>query len=104
MKFAVVFITASSSRQAEKIAAILISKRLAACVNIIKGVSSIFIWHSKQEKAGEILLVAKTKITKFNQIEKEVKKIHSYEVPEIIALPIVCGNKKYLQWINDSVK
>lgn len=104
MGYIVVFITTDSLRQAKKIADILVSKRLAACVNIIKGVSSVFIWQAKREKAKEILLIAKAKLSGFNELKKEVKKIHSYQVPEIIALPIIAGNKEYLKWIDDSIK
>ena len=104
MKFAVVFITASSGRQAERLADMLISKRLAACVNIIKGVDSVFVWHGKRERVKEVLLIAKIKLSCFSKLKKEVKEIHSYQVPEIIALPIVAGNKEYLKWIDESVK
>jgi len=103
MKYIVVFITVSSLVEARKITSVLLSKKLAACVNIIKGVDSNFIWQGKVDKAKEYLLIVKTKFSRFNKLENHVRKIHSYEVSEIIALPIVCGNKKYLKWIGDSV-
>lgn len=104
MKYAIVFITAASLRQARKIADILVSTRLAACVNIIEDVESIFTWHDKKERAKEVLLIAKTKLSRFNELKKQVKKNHSYETPEIIAIPIIAGNKEYLKWIDESVK
>lgn len=103
MKYIVVFITAVSLRQAKKIAGALVSMRLVACVNIIEGVESIFTWQGKKERVNEVLLIAKTKFSKFNELKKQVKKNHSYKVPEIIALPIIAGNKEYIKWIDESV-
>jgi len=103
-KYIVVFITASCLKEARKIADALLSKRLVACVNIIKGVDSFFTWKRKKERAREILLIAKTEFSKFGEVEKLVKRNHFYETPEIIAIPIVAGSKQYLKWIEDSVK
>ena len=103
MKYIVVFVTASSLSEAKKISDNLLSKKLAACVSIVPKVRSNFIWKGNMTEANEVLLIAKTKFSKFNELEKQVKKNHSYEVPEIIALPIVAGNKEYLKWIDDSV-
>ena len=102
-KYIVVFITTSSLPQARKIANILVSKRLTACVNILPGINSIFRWQGRLDYAKEVLLIAKTIKSNFRKLTKQVKKIHSYEVPEIIALPIIAGNKEYLKWISDSV-
>lgn len=99
----VVLVTCSSVKEADKISEILLGKKLAACVNILPGVRSKFRWKGKIEKAKEIMLMAKTRRASFAAIEKEVKRIHSYEVPEIIALPIVVGSKRYLDWIRDSM-
>ena len=100
----VVFITASSKEEAEKISRGLLEARLAACVNIIGGVHSYFWWEGKIDKADEALLIVKTKKTHLAKLIKKVKMLHSYEVPEIIALPIVAGNKKYLDWIGSSTR
>ncbi|PYT50512.1 MAG: hypothetical protein DMG43_14855, partial [Acidobacteria bacterium] len=81
------------------------SKRLAACVNIILSpVESFYTWKGNLEKAREYLLVIKTTETRLAKLEKEVKQLHSYEVPEFIALPILGGSKDYLAWLRESVK
>ena len=89
--------------EAQKISKILIEKRAVACVNTTP-VSSIFTWKQKTETAQEILLIAKTRQELFPQVEKLVKQTHSYEVSEIIAMPIICGSKEYLDWIEESTK
>jgi len=96
--YLVVFITCPKG-EAEKISSLLIEKRVAACVNIAD-VSSIFRWMGKIEKADEELLIAKTRASLFDELVSMVKSIHSYEVPEIIALPIVKGTQDYLQWLD----
>lgn len=100
--YIVVFVTTSNKQEAEKIAEVLIEEKLAACVNILDGIRSIFLWQGKIDKANESLLVIKTRKALFNKLAKKVKSIHSYMVPEIIALPIIDGYKKYLDWIDDS--
>jgi periplasmic divalent cation tolerance protein len=100
--YIVVFITTKNIREANKIAAKLVEGKLIACANVIKDVKSIFWWQGKVDKADEVLLVLKSKKSCFPKIVKTVKKLHSYEVPEIIALPIVDGNKDYLDWIKKS--
>lgn len=97
-----IFITASSKEEARKIARALVVKRLAACVNIITEIESIYTWKKKIEESKEALLVVKTKATLFGKVEKEVKRLHSYECPEIIAFPISKGNRDYLRWIEES--
>jgi periplasmic divalent cation tolerance protein len=101
--FIAVFITCSSGREASRIADMIIKKRLAACANIVSKIKSIFRWKGKIVKAKEILIIAKTGRDKFAELEREVKKIHSYEVPEIIAMPITAGSGSYLEWIDKSV-
>ena len=102
--FIVVFITCAKRTEAEKIAGALVSSRLAACVSIIPGVESIFRWEGKIDNAKEALLVVKTRQGLFSKLVKKVKSMHSYEVPEIIALPVVCGEPSYLKWINQSLQ
>lgn len=102
-KFIIIFITAPSKKEARLIVSSLIKKRLIACGSILGGVDSIFIWKSKIDRASEALLILKTKKALFKKIVSEVEKLHSYDVPEIIAFPIIEGSKKYLEWINESV-
>lgn len=101
--FIVIFITCANKQEAEKIAAGLIDAKLAACVNIVPGVESLFWWENKVDRADEVLLVVKSKKTKLAGIIKKVKSLHSYSTPEIIALPIIAGDKDYLKWITDSL-
>ena len=101
--FIVVFITARNAEEAEKIGKTLVKRRQAACVNIIPEVSSHFWWKDKLDSSKESLLVVKTRDSLLPDIIKSVKKIHSYSVPEIIALPIVGGNPDYLDWIDSEV-
>ena len=102
--YIVLFITASSSEEAYKIAEVLLNQRKAACVNIVPGVSSLFWWQDKLDSAQESLLIVKTKASLLPEIISLVKGIHSYDIPEIIALPIVGGNQDYLEWIGKEVK
>jgi periplasmic divalent cation tolerance protein len=97
----IVLITTSGIDEAGKISKLLLEKKKAACVNIIPGISSSFWWLNKIEKAPENLLLVKTKASLLNDLIKLVKQNHSYEVPEIIALPIIGGNIDYLNWLND---
>ncbi len=93
-------VTASSEEEAKKIARVLVEKKLAACVNIVKEVQSVFRWKGELSEENEVLLIIKTKSRQFKNLEDEVKKLHSYDVPEIIALPIVSGSKGYLFWLD----
>ena len=100
----VVFITVGSREEARRIADALVGQRKAACVNIVPEVNSIFRWEGKTEDESEILLVVKTRMELFTEVVDLVKGIHSYEVPEIIALPIVDGNPDYLSWISEETE
>ncbi|MCI0515737.1 divalent-cation tolerance protein CutA [candidate division KSB1 bacterium] len=95
----IVFITTASLAEAEKIAAQLVVQRLAACVNILPPMRSIFYWQDKICHESECLLIAKTVTARLAQLIPYVQSQHSYEVPEIIAFPIVAGAANYLQWI-----
>ncbi|MFH1094014.1 MAG: divalent-cation tolerance protein CutA [Candidatus Omnitrophota bacterium] len=99
----VVFVTVNSVKKAGVIAKELLSQKAAACVNTL-GIDSIFTWKSKIEKTKEILLIVKSRHKLFKKIEKIIRQFHSYEVPEIIALPIIAGHKPYLDWINENTK
>jgi periplasmic divalent cation tolerance protein len=98
--FIVIFITTNTEKEAQRIAGKLLDKKKVACVNIISKINSHFWWKGKIGSSEEVLLIAKTESKFFNDIVKIVKKIHSYEVPEIIALPIIDGNKEYLEWMS----
>ena len=104
MKHVVIFVTSANKKEAKKIAKALIKKRLAACVNLVDKIESLFWWKGRVDSAKEILLVIKSTQSKVAEIIKRVKLIHSYEVPEIIVLPIKSGYKPYLDWIDDSVR
>jgi periplasmic divalent cation tolerance protein len=100
----VIFVTTASEQEAHKIADLLLSRRKAACVNIVPGVDSSFWWHGKLDSARESLLIIKTKASLLSEIIDLIKSAHSYEVPEIIALPIIGGNEDYLKWIDNEVR
>jgi periplasmic divalent cation tolerance protein len=97
----VVFITASNEDEAVRIAKALVGARLAGCVNIIKNIRSIYIWQGKVEDETEVLMIVKTQKPFFDLLMKKVKELHSYTVPEIIALPIVEGSEDYLKWLRE---
>jgi len=99
----VIFIT-SRNEEAPRIADALLKQKKAACVNIIASISSRFWWQGELDSDQESLLIVKTKASLINEIVTLVKGIHSYDVPEIIALPIVGGNPDYLEWIGGEVK
>ena len=100
----IVLITCQSKKEADRIALSLLKKRLAACANIISGVNSRFWWNGKIDKAREVLVILKTRRSNFKKIEKETKRLHSYEVPEIIAIPIIAGSREYLGWIGKNTR
>jgi periplasmic divalent cation tolerance protein len=95
----VVFITASSEDEAEGISRALVEARLAGCVNIIKNIRSVYSWEGKIEDEPEVLMIAKTQKHLFDPLMKKVKTLHSYKVPEIIAMPVVDGSEDYLEWL-----
>lgn len=100
----VLFITTADAEEAQRIADVLVKEKKAACVNIVPKVSSLFWWQGKVEKAEENLLIVKSRVSALDQIVNLVKKHHRYEVPEIIALPIIGGNPDYLEWIGKEVR
>lgn len=102
-EFIVVFVTVGSSEEGERVAASLVEEKLAACVNRIGPVHSTYRWEGKVEKSSEELLIIKTRQGLFEQLKKRVRELHSYSVPEIIALPIVEGNESYLNWLGEQL-
>jgi len=101
--YIVVLITSETREEAQQISRALLGQKKAACVNIIPGANSFFRWKGNIDSAQERLLIVKTKASLLPEIISLVKTIHSYTVPEIIALPIVGGNREYLEWIDDSL-
>ena len=100
----VVLVTCATAAEARRIARTVVGKKLAACVNIVLSpVESLYTWKGKVERAREYLLVMKTSAKRIVSLENEVKRLHSYDVPEFITLPITEGSKKYLSWLNESV-
>ena len=100
----VVLMTAANGEEAARLADLLIGAHLAACVQILPEMESVYRWEGKIERQAEILLLAKTTRSRFAELEREVRALHSYETPEIIALPIVAGSTPYLEWLTTAVK
>ncbi|GJQ59539.1 MAG: divalent-cation tolerance protein CutA [Candidatus Scalindua sp. AMX11] len=100
----VIFITTSSLDEAKKLGRTLVEEKLAACSNIMSPVHSIYHWQGELCDDEEALMVLKTKRELFSQIETRVKELHSYEVPEIIAMPIIEGSENYLSWLKNETQ
>lgn len=103
-KYLLVLSTCPGSISAKKISQDLISEKLAACVNIVPGVQSFFAWVGKLDTANENMLIIKTTADNYEELEKRIKKLHPYELPEIIAVPIQTGFAGYLDWIDTNTK
>lgn len=103
-EYCVIMTTCASREEAEKIKDALLTEQLVACANIINSVSSFFWWEGKIDSTDEVLMVVKTTRNLFDRVRDRIVSVHSYSVPEIIALPIITGHAPYLQWIADSVK
>jgi periplasmic divalent cation tolerance protein len=99
----VVLLTAASGEEAARLAEMLVASQLAACVQILPEMESIYRWQGKVERQSEVLLLAKTTRARFEDLEREVRALHSYETPEIIAIPIVAGSQPYLNWLTENV-
>ncbi|HYV82918.1 MAG TPA: divalent-cation tolerance protein CutA [Pyrinomonadaceae bacterium] len=96
----VVFMTAANGEEATRLAEMLVGAHLAACVQILPEMESVYRWQGKIERSSEVLLLAKTTRGKFDDLEREVRALHSYETPEIVAVPIVIGSAPYLEWLS----
>lgn len=103
-EYAVAFVTTSGDEESRKIAQVLLDKKLAACVNIVPQIESLFIWEGKLDSDKESLMIIKTTKAMVSELIEEVRKNHSYEVSETICLPIIQGNEPYLRWISEVVK
>jgi periplasmic divalent cation tolerance protein len=100
-EFIVVYVTAGSLAEADRLAQGLVEERLAACVNRIGPIQSVYRWEGKVEQSEEQLLIIKTERGLFSALEKRVRELHSYSVPEIVALPIIDGSQDYLRWLGE---
>jgi periplasmic divalent cation tolerance protein len=103
-RYRIVFVTCGSIGEARRIGKSVVEKKLAACANIFKsGVESVYRWKGKLERAREVLVMIKTTSGGLRELEREVKRMHSYDVPEFIVLPIIAGSREYLAWLGQSV-
>ena len=95
----VVLMTAPNSSEASRIAELRVNQRLAACVQILPEMQSIYLWNNEVQRESEVLLLAKTTRANFDELERQVCAIHSYDTPEIIAVPVAAGSEAYLKWL-----
>ena len=102
-EFIVIYVTAGSTSEASRLARALVEERLAACVNQIGPIQSLYRWEGKLEESVEQLLIIKSRKDLFPALEKRVRELHSYSVPEIVALPIIDGSPDYLRWLGEQV-
>lgn len=98
----IVLTTAGSAEEAGKISRALVERRLAACVNIVPQLTSVYRWQGKVEEASECLLIIKTRAATFERLRDAIKELHSYELPECIMLEITDGTRSYLDWIREN--
>jgi len=99
----IVLCTVPDQETAEMIASALVSERLAACVNILPGVTSLYRWQGSVEQSEELLLIVKTRQAVWPMLEAQIQALHPYELPEIIAVPIKTGEAEYIQWLENSI-
>ena len=104
MSETITFSTCKDLKQANRIARTLVKEKLAACVNIVPGVASIYAWEGKVEEGREVLLVIKSRAALSKKLAARVKALHSYSVPEVVTIPIASGNPDYLRWIRESTR
>jgi len=98
----VAYCTCPDQTTAERIAETLVAERLAACVNIVPGLTSVYRWQSQVRRDAEVLMIIKTRGVVYSLLETRIRELHPYEVPEIVALPIQAGSAPYLLWLNDN--
>lgn len=103
-RYRIVLVTCASLQQARKIGRSVVEKKLAACANIMPRIESIYRWKGRLEQSREVLLLFKTTAARLRPLEREVKRIHTYEVPEFIALPLASGSQAYLKWIEQNTR
>src|ERR1044072_4309326 len=96
----VVFMTAANGEEATRLAEMLVGAHLAACVQMLPEIESVYRWQGKIERSSEVVFLAKTTRERFDDLEREVRALHSYDTPEIVAVPIVLGSAPYLEWLS----
>ena len=101
-QYRIVLVSCGSIAEARRIGRKVVEKKLAACANLVPGVESIYTWKGKVERAPEVLVLIKTTAKRLRELEREVKRAHSYDVPEFIVLPISAGSQNYLAWLQES--
>jgi periplasmic divalent cation tolerance protein len=99
----IIFVTAPNEEAASRLATTLVGERLAACVNIVPAITSIYRWQGNVTRDSETLLIIKSSESRYNELERRVKELHSYTTPEVIAFKIERGSEAYLQWLRESV-
>ncbi len=103
-EFVIVYITAANEEEAEKIAKALLDAKLAGCASIVKNLRSIYRWQGKIEDGSEVLMIVKSRRELFGRLAEMVKQLHSYSVPEVIAMPVVEGSEGYLTWLEEETR
>ncbi len=103
-RYRFVSVTCASVAEARKIGRSVVEKKLAACANIVNGVESIYRWKGRVEREREVLVLMKTTVRRLRELEREVNRVHSYDVPEFIVLPIVAGSREYLKWVKENAR
>ena len=104
MEFCVAYITCESEKEALSIGRVLVQKRLAACVNVLGGMKSVYWWENDVQTSQEVVLLAKTTRPRMAALIEEVKALHSYDTPCVIALPVIDGSPDYFNWLRDSLE
>jgi periplasmic divalent cation tolerance protein len=102
--FIIIIVTCGSAKEAGAIARYLLEERLIACANVIPGVKSKYWWQGRIEAAEESIMLLKTKKKNFKLVEREIKRLHSYDMPEIMAVPVSKGSRDYLKWLDESIR
>jgi periplasmic divalent cation tolerance protein len=104
MSETITFATCKDARQAKTIARALVKEKLAACVTILPGITSVYTWEGKTEEASEVLLLIKSRSALSKKLVARIRVLHSYSVPEVVTLPIASGNPAYLRWVRESTR
>ncbi len=98
----IVFSTCASRKQAQQIARVIVEERLAACVQLLPPIQSVYRWEGAIEQSKEVLMLFKTTAARFSELEKRIAELHSYDTPEIVAVPVIAGAERYLAWLRES--